>query len=201
MPSHLHEFADIFLKEGFNELPPHHEWDHAIKLVPGARLRDCKVYPLSPGQQRELDTFIEENLTSQWIRPSKSPLASPFFFIQKKDGSLRPVQDYRYLNSITIKNKYPLPLISDLIDKLKNVTIFTMFDVWWGYNNIRIRPGDEWKAAFKTNRGLFEPLVMFFGLMNSPATFQAMMNKIFAEEIQEGHIVIYLNDILIFSMI
>ena len=138
MPSHLHEFADIFLKEGFDELPPHREWDHAIELVPGARLRDCKVYPLSPGQQRELDTFIEENLTSQRIRPSKSPLASPFFFIQKKDGSLHPVQDYRYLNSITIKNKYPLPLISDLIDKLKNATIFMNFDVRWGYNNVRI---------------------------------------------------------------
>ena len=199
IPTHLHEFADVFLKEGFDELPPHREWDHAIELVPGAKLRDCKIYPLSPGQQRELDTFIEDNLSSQRIRPSKSPLASPFFFIQKKDGSLRPVQDYRYLNSVTIKNKYPLPLISDLIDKLKDATIFTKFDVRWGYNNVRIRPGDEWKAAFKTNRGLFEPRVMFFGLTNSPATFQAMMNKIFADEIREGHVVIYLDDILIFS--
>jgi len=129
VPQHLHEFADIFLKEGFDELPPHCEWDHTVELVPGAKLHDCKVYPLSPGQQRELDTFIEENLTSQRIRSSKSPLASPFFFIQKKDGSLHPVQDYRYLNSITIKNKYPLPLISDLINKLKNTTIFTKFDV------------------------------------------------------------------------
>ena len=129
VPEHLHDFADIFLKEGFNKLPPHREWDHAIKLVPAAKLRNCKVYPLSPSQQHELDTFIKENLTSQWICPSKSPLASPFFFIQKKDGSLCPVQDYHYLNSITIKNKYPLPLISDLIDKLKNATIFTKFDV------------------------------------------------------------------------
>jgi len=98
-----------------------------------------------------------------------------------------------------IKNKYPLPLISDLIDKLKNAMIFTKFDVRWGYNNVHIRPRDKWKAAFKTNRGLFEPLVMFFGLTNSPATFQVMMNKIFAEEIREGHVVIYLDDILIFS--
>jgi len=98
-----------------------------------------------------------------------------------------------------IKNKYPLPLISDLIDKLKNATIFTKFDVRWGYNNVCIHPGDEWKAAFKTNCGLFEPQVMFFGLTNSPATFQAMMNKIFTEEIREGHVVIYLDDILIFS--
>jgi len=199
VPQHLHEFSDVFLKEGFDELPPHREWDHAIELIPGAKLRDCKVYPLSPGQQCELNTFIEENLASHRIRPSKSPLASPFFFIQKKDSSLCLVQDYRYLNSITIKNKYPLPLISDLIDKLKNATIFTKFDVRWGYNNVCIRPGDEWKAAFKTNRGLFKPRVMFFGLTNSPATFQAMMNKIFAKEIREGHVVVYLDDILIFS--
>jgi len=92
--THLHDFANVFLKEGFDKLSPHWEWDHAIKLVPGAKLRDCKVYPLSPGQQRELDTFIEKNISFQRIRPSKSPLASSFFFIQKKDGSLCPVQDY-----------------------------------------------------------------------------------------------------------
>ena len=138
VPGHLHEFADIFLKEGFDELPPHREWDHAIKLVPGAKLHDCKIYLLSPDQQHELDIFIEENLTSQQICPSKSPLASPFFFIQKKDSSLHPFQDYQYLNSIMIKNKYPLPLIADLINKLKNVTIFTKFDICWEYNNVCI---------------------------------------------------------------
>ena len=126
---HLHEFANVFLKEGFDKLPPHREWDHAIELVPGAKLCDCKIYLLSLGQQHKLDTFIEDNLSSQQIRPSKSLLASPFFFIQKKDSSLCPIQDYCYLNSITIKNKYPLPLISDLIDKLKNTTIFTKFNV------------------------------------------------------------------------
>jgi len=86
VPTHLHEFADIFLKESFDELPPHREWDHAIELVPGAKLRDCKIYPLSSGQQCELNTFIEDNLSSQRIQPLKSLLASPFFFIQKKDG-------------------------------------------------------------------------------------------------------------------
>src|SRR5262249_2455157 len=189
----------IFQKEGFDELPPHREWDHAIDHLPGAKLKDCKVYPLSPGQQRELDAFLEENLASNHIRPSKSPLASSFFFIKKKDGSLLPVQDYQYLNSIIMKNKYPLPLIFDLIDHLKDAPIFTKLDIHWGYNNVHICPGDEWKAAFKTNRGLFEPSVMFFGLTNSPATFQAMMNKILAEEIKEGHVIVYLDDILIFS--
>ena len=106
-------------------------------------------------------------------------MASPFFFVKKKDGKLRPVQDYRKLNEMTIKNRYPLPLISELIDKLTHAKIFSKMDIRWGYNNIRIKEGDEWKAAFRTNQGLFEPLVMFFGLTNSPATFQTMMNDVF----------------------
>ena len=126
-------------------------------------------------------------------------MASPFFFVKKKDGKLRPVQDYRKLNEMTIKNRYPLPLISELIDKLTHAKIFSKMDIRWGYNNIRIKEGDEWKAAFRTNRGLFEPLVMFFGLTNSPATFQTMMNDIFREEIAEGWVVIYMDDILVFS--
>ena len=126
-------------------------------------------------------------------------MASPFFFVKKKDGSLRPVQDYRKLNEMTIKNRYPLPLISELIDKLSNANIFSKMDIRWGYNNIRIKEGDEWKVAFRTNRGLFEPLVMFFGLTNSLATFQTMMNDIFREEIAQGWVVIYMDDILVFS--
>ena len=126
-------------------------------------------------------------------------MASPFFFVKKKSGELRPVQDYRKLNSMTVKNKYPLPLIPELIDKLKDSTCFTKLDVWWGYNNIRIKEGDEWKAAFRTNRGLFEPTVMFFRLTNSPATFQGFMNHIFKELIDKRHVVVYLDDILIFT--
>ena len=95
-------------------------------------------------------------------------MSSPGFFIKKKDGSLRLVQDYRALNAITVKNKYPLPLISELINKLQGARYFTKLDVRWGFNNVRIKDGDEWKAAFRTNCGLFEPLVMFFGLTNSP---------------------------------
>ena len=100
---------------------------------------------------------------------------------------------------MTIKNRYPLPLISELIDKLSHAKVFSKMDVRWGYNNIRIKEGDEWKAAFRTNRGLFEPLVMFFGLTNSPVTFQTMMNDIFREEIMEGWVVIYMDDILVHS--
>ena len=126
-------------------------------------------------------------------------MASPFFFIKKKDGSLRPVQDYRKLNEMTIKNRYPLPLIQELIDKLRQSRYFTKMDVRWGYNNIRIAEGDEWKAAFRTNRGLFEPTVMFFGLTNSPATFQTFMNHILRDEVIAGHVIVYLDDILIFT--
>ncbi len=110
-----------------------------------------------------------------------------------------PIQDYCKLNEMTIKNRYPLPLISELIDKLHGAKYFTKLDVRWGYNNVRIREGDKEKAAFCMNRGLFEPTVMFFGLTNSPATFQWMMNDIFHNLIGEGKVTIYLDDILIFS--
>jgi hypothetical protein len=126
-------------------------------------------------------------------------MASPFFFVNKKDGKLRPVQDYRALNNVTIKNAAPLPLIPELIDKLHGARYFTKLDIRWGYNNIRIKEGDKYKAAFKTPLGLFEPTVMTFGLCNTPATFQTFMNKIFKDMIEDGHVVVYLDDILIFS--
>ena len=126
-------------------------------------------------------------------------MASPFFFVKKKDGKLQPCQDYRYLNDWTVKNAYPLPLISELIDKLKGAKYFSKMDVRWGYNNIQIRKGDEWKAVFKTNRGLFEPTVMFFRMCNSPATFQNMMDMMFEDIIEKGSTVIYMDDIMNFS--
>jgi hypothetical protein len=126
-------------------------------------------------------------------------MASPVFFIKKKDGSLQLVQDYRALNAMTIKNRYPIPLISDFVNQLKGTKYFTKLDVRWGYNNVRIRRGDKWKAAFRTNRGLFKLLVMFFGLTNSPATFQTMMNDIFQDLIMERVVCVYIDDILIFT--
>jgi hypothetical protein len=163
VPKAFHDFEDIFSKESFDELPNRKPWDHAIELELGAKTSSTKVYPLSPNEQEQLDAFIKENLASGCIRPSKSPMAAPVFFIKKKDGSLHLVQDYQVLNSKTIKNVYLLPLISDLINCLRGARYFTKLDVCWGYNNVRIKEGDEWKATFHTNRGLFEPLVMFFG--------------------------------------
>jgi len=198
LPAYVAEFQSVFAKEDFDILLEHRKWDHAIELIPGAEPKSSKVYPLSPLEQTELDAFLEENLRTRRIRPSKSPIAAPVFFIKKKDGSLRLVQDYRTLNAVTVKNRYPLPLISELVSQLREAKYFTKLDVRWGFNNIRIKPGDEWKAAFCTNRGLFEPLVMFFGMTNSPATFQTMMNDIFWTLIAEGIVVVYLDDILIF---
>jgi reverse transcriptase-like protein len=109
------------------------------------------------------------------------------------------VQDYRNLNKWTIPNQYPLPLINDLIYNLAGYRLFSKFDVWWGYNNIRIKKGDEWKAAFKTSEGLFEPTVMFFGLTNLPATFQMMMDDIFRDKIAQGWLKIYMDDLIIAS--
>ncbi|KAL5507647.1 hypothetical protein ACEPAH_7103 [Sanghuangporus vaninii] len=156
-PSYLEEYSDVFSEESFERLPDHRTWDHAINLKPDFKPSDCKVYPLSPKEQEAMKAFIEENLASGRIRQLKSPMVSPFFFIKKEDGSLRAIQDYRKLNDGTVKNKYPLPLINELIDKVKDAKYITKLDVHWGYYNIRIREGDEWKAAFRTNLGLFEP--------------------------------------------
>jgi len=126
-------------------------------------------------------------------------MAALVFFIKKKDGSLQLVQDYQVLNSMMVKNKYPLTLISELVLQLRGAKYFTKLDVHWGFNNICIKPRDEWKVAFWTNQGLFEPLVIFFGITNSLATFQTMMNNIFQDLIAEGIMVVYLDDILIFT--
>src|SRR5215469_11912971 len=115
VPSHYHRFEHIFLKESFDELPSHKKWDHVVELIPGSKEFSTKLYAMSPSEQVELDKFLDENLKSGRICPSKSPMASPVFFIKKKDGSLRFVQDYHKLNAITIRNCYPLPLIPDIM--------------------------------------------------------------------------------------
>ena len=199
VPDYLKEFTSIFSKQSFDILPEPKEWDHAVELVPGSKPSGCKVYPLSQVEQKELDAFLKENLEAGQIQPSKSLMSSPVFFIKKKDGSLRLVQDYQALNAITVKNKCLLPLISELINKLQGARYFTKLDVHWGFNNVQMKEGDEWKAAFQTDWGLYEPLVMFFGLTNSPATFQTMMDGIFEDLISEGVVMVYLDNILIFT--
>jgi len=148
MQPHLCDFHSVFWKDSFDELPGTKPWDHAVELAPDTSPKSCKVYPLSASEQKELDAFLKENLDSGRIRPSKSQMAAPVFFVKKKDGGLHLVQDYRALNAMTVKNKYPLPLIPELITKLRRAKYFTKLDVRWGFNNVRIKEGDKWKAAF-----------------------------------------------------
>jgi len=136
LPAYVAEFQSVFAKEDFDILPEHRKWNHAIELIPGAEPKSLKIYPLFPLEQTELDAFLEENLCTGRIRPSKSPIAAPVFFIKKKDGSLRLVQDYRALNAVTVKNRYPLSLISELVSQLRGAKYFTKLDIRWGFNNV-----------------------------------------------------------------
>jgi hypothetical protein len=178
IPEKYWEFADVFQRTNFDSLPPHSEFDHAIELKDTFKPQKSKIYSISPKEQIELDAFLEENLATGRIRPSKLPQAALFFFTPKmpeanapgQDPGLHPIQDYRYLNAHTVRDRYPLPLLSEILQnpKFQTAKHFTVIDIRWGFNNIRIKEGDEWKAAFITNRGLYEPTVMFFGLCNAP---------------------------------
>jgi hypothetical protein len=199
LPAPFKQFQGVFEKKNMEELPPSRSFDHGINLDADFVPKVAKVYPLNPKEHEACQNFVDEHLATGKIQPSKSPQASPFFFVPKKDGSVRPCQDYRYVNSHTVKNAYPLPLISDLVDRLRGSRLFTKMDIRWGYNNVLIRPEDRWKAVFITPFGLFEPTVMFFGLCNSPATFQALMDHLFGDFIAEGWLIIYMDDLLIHS--
>ena len=201
VPTEYQQFAKVFSEQESKRFPPKRAWDHAIEFKKDAPdAVDCKVYPMNRIKDEAVQKFLHDELEKGYIRESKSLYASSFFFVRKKDGKLRPVQDYRKINALTIRNQYPLPLIMDLIRDLSNAYIYTKLDVRWGYNNIRIREGDEKKAAFKTRYGLFEPTVMYFGLTNSPVTFQTMMNYIYRDVILKHEplgttIRIYMDDI------
>jgi len=144
-----------------------------------------------------VQAFVEDQLRKGYIRSSKSPQMSLVHFVAKKDGTWRMVQDYQHINQWTIKNGYPLPLIADILDGVEKRKVFTKLDLRWGYNNIRIKKGDEWKAAFTMHIGAYEPIVMYFGLTNSPATFQTMMNDLFRDLINQGDTATFINDILV----
>ena len=185
----------MFSEKTHNILPPHRPYDHTIDPKLSFIPKIAKVYPLNPKEQEACKAFINKHLKTRQIVPSKSSQAAPFFFITKKDGLLRPCQDYRYLNSHTIRKAYPLPLIPELIDDMKDSTIFTKFNVRWGFNNIRICEEDQWKGVFITPFGLFESTVMFFGFCNGPPTFQSFMNHIFTNMIAKHWLKIYMDDL------
>ena len=135
LPPEYASFTSVFLKEAMEHVPPSRPYDHEINLDESFKPKVGKVYPLSPEERKATEDFLDENLRTGKIRPSNSPQASPFFFVKKKDGGLRPCQDYHYVNKHTIHDAYPLPLISNLVDKLQGVKIFTKFDVRWGYKD------------------------------------------------------------------
>jgi hypothetical protein len=198
LPPIYHEFAKVFGEEEFKVLPPHRSYDLAIDLKEGAKLHHGPLYSMTEMESQTLKKWIDEELAAGKIRRSESEAGAPVMFVKKADGSLRLVVDYRCLNEVTKKNVYPLPRQDDLMAQLQGASIFTKLDLRWGYNNIQIKEGDEYKTAFRTKYSLFETLVMPFGLTNAPAAFQHFMNDIFRNML-DTRVVIYLDDILIFS--
>ena len=178
-------------------MPTKKIWDHVIDLKETFKPQKEKIYPLFKNKREEVQNFMEDQLRKGYIRPLKSLQTSPVFFVGKKDGSKRMVMDYCSLNSQTVKNNYLLLLITELIDNMGSKKVFTKMDLQWGFNNIRIKEGDEWKGVFTTHIGSFKPTVMFFGITNLLATFQAMMNEILRNLINEGKVAVFVDDVLV----
>ena len=193
----FYEWIKVFGKKQSERMPTRKLWDHAIEVKEGFVPKKRKVYPLSREEREEVREFVKEQLRKGYIRLSKSPQTALVFFVGKKDGKKRMIQDYRYLNEWTVKNNYPLPLILDVLENIGTKKVFMKMDLRWGYNNIRIKEGDEWKAVFTTPEGLFEPTVMFLGLTNSPAMFQTMMNELLRDLTNMGKVAVFIDDVIV----
>jgi len=173
-------------------------WNHVIDLRDNFRVSKVRVYSLSRNEKEEIQKFVNEHLKKGCIRPSKLPQTLLVFFVSKKDGGKHMVMDYRRLNKQTIKNNYPLPLITDLAEFMGNKRVFTKIDLQWGYNNMRrIKEGDKWKVVFTIYIGSYELVVMFFGITNLHTTFQGMMNKILRDMINKGKVATFVDDVLV----
>ncbi|KAK3559209.1 hypothetical protein QTP86_005190 [Hemibagrus guttatus] len=191
-------FSDVFCPKRASKLPPHRPWDCAIDLLPGEPVPRRRIYPLSIPEEKAMEEYIKEALAQGYICPSTSPAASSFFFVAKKDGGLQSCIDYWALNRITLKFRYPLPLVPVALEHLRGVTIFTKLDLRSAYNLIRIREGDEWKTAFVTPTGHYEYLVMPYGLANARSMFQDFIHEVLREFLHR-FILVYIDDILIYS--
>ncbi|UTT90027.1 hypothetical protein NDA17_007784 [Ustilago hordei] len=198
IPKPYQHLRDVFDEVEADKLPHHTEHDLHLELIEGGKPPQGPLYLKGPKEMSELRRYLDENLEKGFIRPSKSPARSPVLFVPKKDGGLRLCVDYRGLNEITVKNRAPLPLIEEQLFLLRKARIYTKLDLRAAYNLIRIAKGDEWKTAFGTQLGLYEYLVMPFGLANAPAHFQSFINDIF-RDIIGIYVVVYLDDFLIFS--
>ena len=198
VPSEYLALQGVFNKARATSLPPHRPYDCAIDLLPGTSPPRGRLFSLSAPETKAMEKYINDSLAAGIIRPSSSPAGAGFFFVDKKDKTLRPCIDYRGLNDITIKNRYPLPLIASAFELLQGATVFTKLDLRNAYHLVRIREGDEWKTAFNTPSGHYEYRVMPFGLTNAPAVFQAMVNDVLRDFLN-SFVFVYLDDILIFS--
>jgi len=188
----------VFSPKEADKLPPHRPHDHDIKLLPGENPPFGPLYPMSRNELTVLKEWLEENLRKGFIRPSSSPAASPVLFVKKPGGGLRFCVDYRALNNISAKDRYPLPLIKESLNNLKGMKYFTKIDIISAFNNIRVKEGLEYLTAFRTRFGLYESLVMPFGLTGAPATFQRFINDTLRDYLDQ-FCTAYLDDILIYS--
>ncbi|GJS94069.1 putative reverse transcriptase domain-containing protein [Tanacetum coccineum] len=193
----VREFADVFPDE-LPGLPPAREIEFGIELIPGAEPISKAPYRMAPVELKELKEQLQEMLENGFIRPSVSPWGAPVLFVKKKDGSMRLCIDYRELNRITIRNRYPLPRIDDLFDQLQGAKYFSKIDLRSGYHQLRVREQDISKTAFRTRYGHYEFLVMPFGLTNAPAVFMDLMNRIFHEYLDK-FVIVFIDDILVYS--
>jgi hypothetical protein len=193
------EFLHVFPKE-LPGMPPERKVEFAIELIPGTAPISKRAYRVSGPELVELKKQIDELLEKGYIRPSTSPWVAPVLFVEKKNGTERMCIDYRSLNEVTIKNKYPLPRIEDLFDQLRGASVFSKIDLRSGYHQLRIRPSDIPKTTFITKYGLYEYefKVMSFGLTNAPAYFMYLMNSVFMDYLDK-FIVVFIDDILIYS--
>jgi hypothetical protein len=198
VPEHLRDLGHCFSSRGAGIIPPNTEHDHAIDLEEGKMPPNLPIYNLSRRELEILREYLDSATEKGWIRPSKSPVGAPILFVPKADGTMRLCVDYRGLNKVTIKNRYPIPLVSEMLDRFSKASIFTKLDLRDAYHRLRIKEGDEWKTAFKTRYGHFEYLVMPFGLANAPASFQSYIHRALGGLVDRT-CVVYLDDILIYS--
>ena len=196
VPPCYHHLKGVFNKTKTLSLPPHQPYDCAIYLIPGSTVPKGCLYSISGPEKKAMNDYI--TLEAGLIRPSSSPAGAGFFFVGKKDGSLRPCIDYSPLNDITIKKRYALPLMTSVFDQLQQAKVFTKLDLRNAYHLVRIREGDEWKTGFNTPNSHYEYRVMPFGLTNAPAVFQAMINDVLRDFL-DHFVYVYLDDILIYS--
>ncbi len=194
----VNDYSDVFPDELPLHLPPKRSVDHRIELMPSEPPPSRAPFKLSTSEMKELKQQLDDLYKHGFIQPSQSPYGAPVLFVKKKDGSIRLCMDYRGLNKITIKNKYPVPRVDELLDQLQGATIFSLIDLRSGYHQIRIHEDDIHKTAFRTRYGHYEFKVLPFGLTNAPATFMWLMQQLFHQYL-DVFVVVYLDDILVYS--